>query len=95
MGCDAMTHRFFRADANAYEGVRVALDQAWGMAGNGTTCIEPLETAPRDSAGNILLGVHAEFCTWHPADELLAACLLHGEAVEISAGDYFGALPHP
>lgn len=90
-----MTHRFFRSDESTYEAVRSALDQAWGLAENGTTCIEPADSAPRDSSGMILLGVHATFCEWLPANDLLASCISQGSAVEISMLQYFDALPAP
>lgn len=90
-----MTHRFFKSEEATYEAVRSSLDEAWGLAETGTTCIEPAVSAPRDRSGMVLLGVHAAFCDWEPANELLASCISQGSAIEIDGDQYFDSLPKP
>lgn len=84
--------RYFRtADAEAYEGIRLQLDVAWGhptQDGQTLTCIEPAATAPRDSQGRILLAVKEEFATWEPAATLLPQILASGVVEEITATEY-------
>jgi len=48
--------RFFRADAATYERARGEIDAANGWPDDNTfTAIEPVETAPRDEVGRVLL----------------------------------------
>lgn len=87
--------RFFRSTPEVYEQVRATLDQAWSLpADNGThTCIEPEQTAPHDSAGNVLLAVNEEFCGYSGANEMLPHLLASGAVEEIDEATYHAALP--
>jgi hypothetical protein len=81
-----------------YEQARLALDAAWGHPsedGLTVTCIEPAATAPRDSAGRILLAVNDEFCEYSVAVDLLPQLLASGVVEEIQRADYKPALPVP
>lgn len=87
--------RFFRSDEATYEGVRLQLDAIWGHGpGTGTlTCYEPAETAPRDTAGRLLLAVHDEFCAYEAVAAALPSLLASGAVEEISEDEYRASLP--
>lgn len=92
-----MNQRYFRADEATYEAVRLQLDAAWGhRPGTGTeTCYEPAATAPRDTAGRLLLAVHDEFCQYEAVAAVLPSLLASGAVEEISEGEYRASLPQP
>lgn len=89
--------RFFRSTDVVYEQARGTLDNAWGLPNTkGTaTCIEPAASAPRDSAGRIVLAVHDEFCTYSVAADILAPLLASGDVEEIDAETYSAAVAAP
>lgn len=86
--------RFFVASEAVYEQVRLTLDAAWGHPREGTaTCVEPAATAPRDAMGRVLLAVHAEFCQYPVASEMLPQLLASGAVAELTEAEYRAALP--
>jgi hypothetical protein len=89
--------RYFRTDSDAvYEQARITLDAAWGHPtpdGHTVTCIQPAATAPRDSAGRIVLAVDDGFCEYTVAVDLLPQLLASGTVVEIAAAEYLAAIP--
>jgi len=84
--------KFYRtSDAALYESIRLQLDAAWGHPkpdGSTVTCFDPAASAPRDSAGRLLLAVHDEFVTWEPAATLLPQLLASGSVEEIDDAAY-------
>lgn len=86
--------RYFRtADAELYEAIRSQLDAAWGHPtadGKTLTCIDPVEVAPRDGLGNVLLAVRDEFVGYEPAASLVPRLLATKDVEEISEA-VFGA----
>ena len=90
-----MSQRFFRSDVTTYEAIRQSLDAEWGHSpGTGTdTCFEPAATAPRDTAGRVLLAVLSEFCDYEAVAVLLPALLSSGAVEEITREQYLAALP--
>jgi|688.fasta_scaffold803555_1 hypothetical protein len=87
--------RFFRTDdAAAYESARLALDSVWGHVAP-TTCIAPLEIAPRDSLGRVVLAVNGEFCQYAAAAQMLEHMLGTEVAAEITAQEYKEAVAIP
>lgn len=89
--------RFFRSDETTYEAVRLQLDAIWGHGpGTGTlTCYEPAATAPRDTAGRLLLAVHDEFCAYEAVAAVLPQLLAGGAVEEISEDEYRTSQPKP
>ena len=88
--------RYFRtSDASVYEQARAMLDAAWSLPAHGCTCITPAASAPRDSAGRIVLAVHDEFCTYSVAADLLPPLLASGDVEEIDAETYSAAVAAP
>lgn len=87
--------RYFRtADANLYESIRLQLDAAWGHPnGQTVTCFDPVETAPRDAAGRVLLAVNDEFCEYDAVAAVLPGLLASGAVQEIASADYTPAVP--
>ena len=87
-----MSQRYFRTnDANLYESIRGQLDAAWGHPtpdGKTLTCIDPIASAPRDIAGQILLAVQDEWCNWTPVATLLPQLLASGTVQEIDSAAY-------
>jgi hypothetical protein len=90
-----MTHRFFRATEEVYEGVRLTLDEAWGLPNDiGTvTCFEPAATGLRDENNLLVLAVRHEFCQFSVASDLLPQLLAAGAIEEIEEAAYRAALP--
>jgi hypothetical protein len=90
-----MNQRFFRSDAATYEGIRLSLDAEWGHGpGTGTaTCFEPAATAPRDTAGRVLLAVLSEFCDYENVATVLPDLLSSGAVEEIDRATYQAAMP--
>lgn len=90
-----MSQRYFRAASDTYEAVRSQLDAAWGLPNDkGTaTCIEPAANAPRDASGNVLLAVRNEFCEFPAVQTVLPFLLANGVVQEITASDYWAAMP--
>lgn len=92
-----MSQRFFRtSDPFLYESVRLQLDAAWGHPtpdGLTVTCIDPVDIAPRDADGNILLAVNPEFVEYEPAATLLPQLLLSGGVEEITRAQYLPVPP--
>ena len=89
-----MSQRFFRSDVTTYEAIRRSLDAEWGHSpGTGTdTCFEPAATAPRDTAGRVLLAVLSEFCGYEAVAVLLPALLSSGAVEEIDRATYLASL---
>jgi hypothetical protein len=87
-------HRFFRTDEQTYEAIRSQLDAAWGHpSAVVATCVEPAATAPRDADGLVMVAVHAEFCEYSVAVDLLPQLLASGVVEEIDRETYIAALP--
>lgn len=91
--------RYFRtADAELYESVRLQLDAAWGHPtadGATLTCIDPVEVAPRDIAGRVLLAVREEFVLYEPAATILPHLLEAGHVEQITEQDYDSSVVVP
>jgi len=89
--------RYFRTpDAVLYEAIRLQLDAAWGHPtpdGQTVTCFDPVDIAPRDADGNILLAVSPEFVEYEPAATLLPQLLLSGGVEEITSALYLPVPP--
>ena len=86
-----MNQRYFRTtDATLYEQVRLGLDASWGHVPP-TTCIDPVDVAPQDAAGRILLAVRPEFCEYPEVAALLPTLLGSGAVEEITADEYVPA----
>ena len=91
-----MIQRYFRANAETYEAMRLGLNAAWGLPNAGTvSCYAAADeqTVPRDSAGRVYLAVHAEWCEW-PAVAAVLPGLLESKAVEeVDRDTYMAAMP--
>lgn len=86
--------RFFAADAETYERVRLALDAAWGHPSErARTCYRPLAEAVRDNAGRALLGVRSTFCQYPAVAAVLPSLLASGVVKEITRAEYEDAMP--
>lgn len=84
-----MSQRFFRAEPDVSEQVRLALDAAWGLPANGQlTCYSPAESSPRDSKGRVLLAVDAAFCDYAEVAAMLPGLLASGAVEEIDEATY-------
>lgn len=91
-----MNQRFFRANENAYELARTALDAAWGLPSHGQlTCIEPAATAPRGADGQVYLATWDTFCDYVAAAEMLPQLLSSGAVTEITEAEYRAAVESP
>jgi hypothetical protein len=89
--------RFFRSTDEVYEGVRAALDAAWGYANAETktaTSLTPAVDAPRDSQGRAYLVIAAVYCGYEATAEMLPQLLASGAVEEISEAEY-GAVANP
>lgn len=89
-----MTHRFFRADEATYEQVRLALNSAWGLpnAIGTVTCIVPVDSAPRDDDGRVLVAVRQEFTSFTVAVDMLPQLLAAGLVEEIDQAAYMAVM---
>ena len=87
-----MASRFFRADPDAYESNRLALDAAQQLP-PGETTYTPLEFAHRDSDGNPVLSIRVMHCDRQPYKGAIEAALASGDMVEITEEDYRAAMP--
>lgn len=89
-------NRYFRSDAQTYEAVRAALDQAWMLPGGAlATSFRPAASAVKDSSGRCLLAVRAAFCDYAEVAAILPGLLASGAVDEIDSVTYRAALPKP
>lgn len=89
------THRFFTTSDAVYEGMRAAVDAAWGYptAVGTQTCVEPASERPHDSAGRVLKALTLEWLSWEPVTSMIAGAIAAGIVVEIDEGAYWSAMP--
>lgn len=84
-----MTQRFFRSDADTYEGMRVTLDAQFGHPSNiAKTVYEPLASAVQDEEGRCYLAVRSEFCEWPQVAAVLPSLLEASLVEEITREQY-------
>lgn len=89
-----MTQRYFRSDAATYEAIRLQLDAAWGHPSNvATTCFDPVDVAPKDASGRVLLAVLNQFCEYEAVAAVLPSLLASGAVEEISEATYRASIP--
>ena len=89
------SHRFFATSDEVYEGMRAAVDAAWGYptAVGTQTCVEPASERPHDSAGRVLKAIRLDWLSWEPVSSLIAGAIAAGIVVEIDEADYWAAMP--
>lgn len=88
--------RYFRATADTYEQIRLALDHAWGLPDQATataTCLPPAEQASKDTQGRCLVAVPEAFCSFSVAVGLLPGLLESGDVEEVDRDAYMAAMP--
>lgn len=68
------------------------MDAAWPFP-EGETSIEPLETAPKNSNGNVLIAIRSTHCEMEPFQSAIASLLGGNAATEITQAEYEAALP--
>lgn len=68
------------------------MDAAWPFP-QGETSIDPLETAPKDANGNVLIAIRSVHCDTEPFQTAIATLLSANAATEITQEDYDAALP--
>jgi hypothetical protein len=97
MGRDiGMTHRFLKASPAVYESMRLQIDAAWRYPTPHTdTSIPPADQQHKAADGDCIMGVKAEWTTWEPVATLLPQMLAAGLVAEISAAEYWAAMPQP
>lgn len=84
--------RFFRTEQSGlYENIRLQLDAAWGHVAP-VTCITPADSAPRDTAGRIVLAVNDAFCEYADVAAVLPDLLASGAVDEIDQATYMEAV---
>ncbi len=84
--------RFFRTEQSGlYDNIRLQLDAAWGHVAP-VTCITPADSAPRDTAGRIVLAVNDAFCNYPEVTAILPGLLASGAVEEIAQATYMEAV---
>jgi hypothetical protein len=85
-----MSQRYFRAEPEVSEQIRLTLDAAWGLPANGQiSCFAPAESSPRDSQGRVLLAVREAFCEYAEVAAMLPGLLAISAVEEIDEATYF------
>ena len=89
------THRFFATSDEVYEGMRAAVDAAWGYPTPvGTqTCVEPAIERPHDASGRALKAIRLDWLSWEPVSSLISGAIAAGIVVEIDEAAYWSAMP--
>lgn len=87
-------HRFFATSDAVYEGMRTAVDAAWGYptAVGTQTCVEPASERPHDSAGRALKAIRLDWLSWEPVASMIAGAVSAGIVVEIDEAAYWSAI---
>ena len=89
-----MTHRFFRASDSVYEGMRAAVDAAWGYPTAHTiTCVPPAAEQWHDAGGWCVIALTVEWLSWEPVPTMFAGALQAGQVEEIDEATFWGSAP--
>jgi hypothetical protein len=89
-----MTHRFFATTDATYEGMRAAVDAAWGYPTPSTlTCVPPAAEQWHDASGRVVIALTLEWLSWEPVPSMIGAAIAAGVVVEIDEATFWQAAP--
>lgn len=89
-----MTHRYFATTDAVYEGMRAAVDSAWGYPTAQTlTCVPPAIDQWHDTEGRVVIALTLDWLSWEPVPAMIAGALTAGAVTEIDEATFWRAAP--
>ena len=88
------THRFFATTDATYEGMRTAVDSAWGYPTSATlTCVPPAAEQWHDASGRVVIALTLEWLSWEPVPTMIGGAIAAGLVSEIDEETFWRAAP--
>ena len=89
-----MTHRYFATTDAVYEGMRAAVDSAWGYPTAHTmTCVPPAVEQWHDADGRVVIALTLDLLSWEPVPSMIGGAIAAGAVVEIDEATFWRAAP--